>query len=70
MKKFPKRILSLNFEKDILEAEEKLKTKYGFLKDEINFIIKKKPAFILFEKEGDHEGLKMLYRYFTEERNY
>jgi hypothetical protein len=32
--------------------------------------MKKKPAFILFEREADNEGMKMLYRYFVEERKY
>lgn len=45
-------------------------TKFGFVKDEINFIMKKKPSFVLFEKEQDNEGLKMLHKYFVEERGY
>lgn len=32
--------------------------------------MKKKPAFILYEKEADNEGMKMLYRYFVDERKF
>ena len=69
-RKFPRRVLAMDFENDILPAERKLIEKYGFVKEEINFIIKRKPAFILFEKEGSNEGLLMLNKYLVEERGF
>lgn len=69
-KRFPLRILKLDFEKDVLEPEKKLIEKYGFVKEEINFIMRYKPTFILFEKESQNEGFLMLHKYFVEERGY
>lgn len=43
----PKRYLDLNFEKDILPVEGALISKYGFLKEEIDFIMRKKPSFLV-----------------------
>jgi hypothetical protein len=47
-KTFPTRYLSMDFEKDILGLEQILMAKYGFTHEEINFIMKKKPTFLLF----------------------
>lgn len=52
MSRFPLRVAELDFEKDIAPAEKKLIDEYGFVKEEIDFIMKYKPSFILFEKEG------------------
>jgi len=52
MKRFPLRLISLDFDKDILPAEKKLIDQYGFVKEEINFVMRYKPSFILYEKEG------------------
>lgn len=48
------RVAELDFEKDIAPAEKKLIEEYGFVKEEIDFIMKYKPSFILFEKEGEN----------------
>jgi hypothetical protein len=47
--RFPTRVYNLDFEKDILTAEKKLIDEYGFAKLEIDYIMKYKPAFILYE---------------------
>jgi hypothetical protein len=70
MRKFPTRILKLSFENDILPAEQKLINQYGFLKEEINFIMKYKPSFILFEIEGDRTNMNGVYKYFVEKRGF
>ncbi len=61
MKRFPLRCAELDFEKDILPAENKIIEEYGFVKEEVNFIMKYKPSFILFEQEGENTGLKMIH---------
>lgn len=48
VKRFPLRVLAYDFEKDILEPEKKLIEQYGFVKEEINFIMRYKPTFVLF----------------------
>lgn len=68
--RFPTRIYELDFEKDILVAEQKLINEYGFLKEEINFIMKYKPSFILFEQDSQKTGLKSLVNYLVEERGF
>jgi hypothetical protein len=70
LSKVPKRIEFLDFEKDILPAEQKIIEKMGFVKAELNFVMTKKPALILFEQDGKSEGLNMLYKYFVEDRNF
>jgi hypothetical protein len=52
-RKFPLRCLQMDFEKEILPAEKRLIDEFGFVKEEINFIMRYKPTFILFEKEGE-----------------
>ena len=70
VKRFPLRVLAYDFEKDILESEKKLIEQYGFVKEEINFIMRYKPTFVLFEKESANEGFLMLHKYFVEERGF
>ncbi len=70
MRRFPTRCNNLSFERDIIPAEEKLINTYGFLKEEINFVMKYKPSFILFEKERDNEGFKGLHRFFVEKKGF
>lgn len=64
-KKFPTRVLDLDFEKDILAAEQKLISQYGFVKEEINFVMKHKPAFILLDKDND-TGMNVLHKFFVQ----
>jgi hypothetical protein len=47
--RFPRRALTLDFDRDILPAEKKLMEHFGFLKEEINYVMKYKPSFILFD---------------------
>lgn len=70
MSRFPNRVLDLDFERDILGAEQKLIKEYGFLKEEINFIMKHKPTLILFEQGSDENGLKGMIKFFVNERGF
>jgi hypothetical protein len=49
-KRFPTSANALDFEKDILASEQKLIETYGFKKEEINFVMKYKPSFILLDQ--------------------
>jgi hypothetical protein len=60
----------MDFEKEILPAERRLIDEFGFVKEEINFIMRYKPTFILFEKEGEREGMLLLHKFFVEERGF
>jgi hypothetical protein len=64
MKKMPLSLLKYDFEKDILPAEERLINEFGFLKEEIDFVMKKKGKFILFEKQRD-EGFLVVLDFFV-----
>ena len=54
----------MDFSNDILPAEQKLIKEYGFLKEEIDFVMKKKPTFILFEKL-EKEGFLAVHSFFV-----
>lgn len=70
MKRFPGRIYSLDFEKHILSAEKKLMD-YGFVKEEINFVMRYKPSFILFDHDKSFkEGFNAMLRVFVDRRGY
>lgn len=68
--KFPLRCLTLNFEKDIISAEQKLINEYGFLKEEVNFVMKYKPSFILLDIVGDREGMHGLNKFFVKTKGF
>jgi hypothetical protein len=68
--RFPGRVLKLDFERDILAAEQKLINTYGFLKEEINFVMKYKPSFILLDHVGDKEGMHALNKFFVQEKGF
>ena len=67
LSKFPRRALDLDFEKDILPNEQKMIDKYGFVKEEVNFIVKHRPSFIISNEEV---GMDVLYRFFVEKKGY
>jgi hypothetical protein len=43
-------MFGLDFERDIIPAEEKLINDYGFLLEEIKFVMRYNPKFILLEQ--------------------
>jgi hypothetical protein len=49
----------MDIDRDIIPAEEKLISTFGFLKEEVNFVMRYNPKFILFEQTQD-SGLKTL----------
>ena len=53
-------MLSLDFDRDILPNEEKLINTYGFLLEEVKFIMKYNPKFIL-PGEDLQVGIKVLH---------
>lgn len=44
-----KAFLGLDIDRDIIPAEEKLISTYGFLKEEVNFVMRYNPKFILID---------------------
>lgn len=70
MRRFPLRCINMDFEKDILPAEQKLIDQYGFVKEEINFVMRYKPTFILFDLQGEKEGMHVLARYFVDKKGF
>lgn len=67
--KFPERCKTMNFERDILPAEAKLMQKYGFIKEEVNYIMRYKPTFILADQlEEKQEGMNHIYKFFVEKK--
>jgi hypothetical protein len=44
-----KAFLAMDIDRDIVPAEEKLISSYGFLKEEVNFVMRYNPKFILFD---------------------
>lgn len=69
MSRFPRSALDLDFEKDILPNEKKLIEHYGFVKEEVNFIVKHRPSFIVMGKD-DKVGMEVLYKFFVEKKGY
>lgn len=69
LSQFPKTALNLDFEKDILPNEEKLITKYGFVKEEVNYIVKNRPSFIV-QVENKDVGIEVLYKFFVQNKGY
>ena len=59
-----KAFLGLDIDRDIIPAEEKLISTYGFLKEEVNFVMRYNPKFILFEQTAD-TGIKNLQSFFV-----
>lgn len=71
MSRFPTRCETLDFEKDILPAEQRLINEFGFLKQEINIIMKSRPSFILFEHENPKDGgLSTMVSFFVDQKNF
>ena len=67
--RFPLRCLTMDFEKDILGAEQSLISKYGFVKEEINFIMKSKPTFIIID-ERSNEGIHVVHKLLVEDKGF
>ena len=45
---FPVRLLKADFEEDIMKPYEHLKTEFGFIEQEMEFIMKNKPSVVLY----------------------
>ena len=64
----------MDFENDILKAEEKLISEFGFVKEEINFLMKHKPTFILFDhpefKGKDDGNIRIVHEVFVKKLGY
>ena len=67
--RFPRRSLVKDFEKDILTAEQKLISDYGFAKAEIDFIMKYKPSLIL-ATERDKTGPHIVKKVFVDQKGF
>jgi len=60
-----KAFLALDIDRDIVPAEEKLISAYRFLKEEVNFVMRYNPKFILFEQTAE-TGIKNLQSFFVD----
>lgn len=57
----PKAVFMMDMERDIIPAEEMLITQYGFLKEEVNFVMKYVPKFVLVGSHAREDtGIKVL----------
>ena len=45
---FPVRLLKADFEEDIMKPYEHLKTEFGFIEQEMEFIMRNKPSVVLY----------------------
>jgi hypothetical protein len=59
----------MDIDRDIVPAEEKLISTYGFLKEEVNFVMRYNPKFILFDQTAD-TGLKTLQSFFVDKQGF
>jgi hypothetical protein len=64
--------LNLDFDKDVLPAEEKLISQFGFMKEEVNFIMRYNPKFILLsENQRTRDiGIEAMHKYFVQEKGF
>ena len=64
--------MNLDFDKDVLPAEEKLISQFGFLKEEVNFIMRYNPKFILLsENQRTRDiGIEAMHKYFVQEKGF
>lgn len=63
--RMPKAFLTMDIERDFVPAEEKLINTYGFLKEEVNFVMRYNPKFILFDQTTE-SGIKTLQSFFVD----
>ena len=65
-------MLSLDFEKDILTADQKMKEEWGFIDTEIQHIMKYKPTFLLYQEDYDRnkKGLLAVDEYFVKKNGF
>ena len=69
LSRFSRRALALDFEKDILPLEQRLINEYGFVKEEVNFMVRHRPSIILLDQEKD-VGIPVLHRFFVEKKGF
>lgn len=65
-KNLPLSLMKYDFDRDILKAEQRLINEFGFVKEEIDYVMKKKAKFILFEKD-DSEGFLLVHNFFVKQ---
>jgi hypothetical protein len=65
-------MMNLDFEKDLLAADKKLKEEWGFMDLEIKHITKYKPAFLLYEEDYTRKksGLLAVNEYLVNKRKF
>lgn len=65
--RLPNQVFTLDFERDVVAAEEKLIAEYGFLKEEVSFVMRYNPKFILLQ-EGS--GIKALKAFLVDQKGF
>ena len=65
-------IFKLDFERDIVASEEKLINEFGFLKEEVNFVMRYNPKFILLGETPQTKGtgINVLKKFFVDEKGF
>jgi mTERF len=58
----------MDLERDIVPAEEKLINEYGFLKQEVNFVIRYNPKFIVLDSK--ESGINVLKSFFVDKKGF
>jgi len=61
--------MTADIERDLAPAEDKLISTYGFLKEEISFVMRYNPKFILFESTPDI-GIKTLSKFLVDNKGF
>lgn len=57
----------MDFDNEILPLKDQMMETYGFTSEEVNFIVRQRPATLLQE---DHKGIKPIFAYLKEERDF
>jgi hypothetical protein len=70
--RLPKAFFALDLERDIIPQEEKLISEYGFLKEEINFVVRYNAKFVLPEAHQSSQeiGIKALSDFLVKENGF
>lgn len=69
--RLPRAIFGLDFDRDIVSAEERLINEYGFLQEEIKFVMRYNPKFILLgQQSAESNGIEALKQFFVQEKGF
>lgn len=64
----PARLIEMSFD-EIESLEKQLLDKYGFASQELKFVMRHKPTFVL-DQDSEETGIKVVYDYFVTKHGY